>query len=432
MKNRGNLKAWAFAAALAAGALAAPAAGAEPLRVCADPDNLPFSKEQGPQRGMYVDLAELVGKALDRPVEYTWWYTQMQRRALRNTILQGACDAVFALPAGTDYKARGLQRSKPFLNVSYAIVAAPNFSFKSLDDLKRVHLAVQFSSTPHILLSQFEGFKTTTLRSPEEALQALAKGEVDAAFLWGPVAGYENKTRWNSRWRVTPVSGFELAGAVAVAVRRDKDALLADINGALARLEPQIAVLAEKYGFPLDAPVNLALAAAVQGVRIGAAAAVAPAANRAVVPIALVHAVNDPAKPAAQPAPKSAPAAKPPAKAASASAAKPRPKAKPEAAAPTGITSIATGPALNLNANSALGRVLFNDKCSHCHGTDGYSPVRERDVRFLKTRYSDKWPDTASATILNGRTDAGMPVWKEILKPGELEQIVGFLEAIQK
>ena len=100
MTIRGNMKAFAFAAALAAGALVAPAAGADPLRVCADPDNLPFSKSEGPKRGMYVELAELVGKQLGQPVEYTWYYTQMQRRALRNTILQDACDAVFALPAG--------------------------------------------------------------------------------------------------------------------------------------------------------------------------------------------------------------------------------------------------------------------------------------------------------------------------------------------
>ena len=51
MKHRGNFKAFAFAAALAAGALVAPAAGAEPLRVCADPDNLPFTKAEGPERG---------------------------------------------------------------------------------------------------------------------------------------------------------------------------------------------------------------------------------------------------------------------------------------------------------------------------------------------------------------------------------------------
>ena len=52
MTIRGKLKASAFAAVLAAGALVAPVASAEPFRVCADPDNLPFSKYEGPERGM--------------------------------------------------------------------------------------------------------------------------------------------------------------------------------------------------------------------------------------------------------------------------------------------------------------------------------------------------------------------------------------------
>jgi polar amino acid transport system substrate-binding protein len=410
MSIRGSMKAFAFAAALAAGATLAPAARAEPLRVCADPDNLPFSKEQGPQRGMYVELAELVGEKLNRPVEYTWWYTHMQRRALRNTILQDGCDAVFALPANTDYKVRGLQRSKPFLNVSYAIVAAPDFKFKTLDDLKALRLAVQFSSTPHILLSQYEGFKSSTFRSAEAALEALAKGEVDAAFLWGPVAGFENKMRWNSRWRVTSVTGHDLGGAVAVAVKRENTALVAAIDAALVQLEAQIVQLADKYGFPLDAPVNLALHRAAT-----------PMAS-VVVPAALVHAVDDPAppKPATPPKTSKPAAGKAPAKAAS-------------AAASSGITSLVSPTTTtSMSPQAAAGRVMFNDKCSHCHGTDGYSPVRERDVRFLKTRYSDKWLETATTTIREGRPNSGMPVWKEILQPPELDQILGFLGTIQK
>lgn len=401
MKIRGSIKALAFAAALAAGALVAPAAGADPLRVCADPDNLPFSKSEGPERGLYVDLAELVGKQLNQSVEYTWYSTQMQRRALRNTILQDACDAVFALPASADYKVRGLQRSQPFLNVAYAIVAAPGFTFRSLDDLKSQRLAVQFSSTPHILLSQFEGFKSTTYRSAEEALTALAKGEVDAAFLWGPVAGYENKMRWNSRWRVTPVGGHSLDGAVAVAVRREKATLVAAIDRALVALQPQIIELADKYGFPREAPINLA-----------SALAATPRAAIA-VPAALVIAVNDPA-----PAPK-------PAKTV---ANRPR----NAASAPATASAAPAAPAVVLPEGAAEGRVMFNDKCSHCHGTDGFSPVRERDVRYLKARYSDKWTENATTTIRNGRPDAGMPVWKDMLKEPDLARILSFLGTIQK
>ena len=395
MTIRGNMKALAFAAALAAGALVAPVAIADPLRVCADPDNLPFSKSEGPERGMYIELAELVGKQLNQPVEYTWYYTQMQRRALRNTILQDACDAVFALPAGPDYKARGLRKTQAFIEVGYAIVAAPGFTFSSLDDLKSKRLAVQYGSTPQIFLSTLDGFKTTTFRSADEALTALSKGEVDAAFIWGPVAGYENKKRWESRWRVTPVAGNDLSGAVAVAVRSTKEALAADIDRALAALKPQIAELADKYGFPRQPPVNLAVARAALPVTV------------VKVPSSLWLTVSETV----------------PAKKATA-------KAPPKAASAAPAAAVAAAPVLSEAA--LAGRVQFNDRCSHCHGSDGYSPVRERDVRFLKARYSDKWQDTAMTTMKNGRPDAGMPAWKDILKESDVQQIVSFLVSIQK
>jgi polar amino acid transport system substrate-binding protein len=97
-------------------ALSTSSIAAEPLKVCADPDNLPFSKSEGSERGLYVELAELVAKKLDAtPVQYTWWLTYFQRRALRNTA--GDCDAVFALPTDADYKARGLQKTPAFLEV---------------------------------------------------------------------------------------------------------------------------------------------------------------------------------------------------------------------------------------------------------------------------------------------------------------------------
>ena len=78
------------------------------------------------------------------------------------------------------------------------------------------------------------------------------------------------------------------------------------------------------------------------------------------------------------------------------------------------------------------GRDQFNSRCSHCHGTDGFSAVRERDVRYLKMRYGDKWQETATTTITNGRPDAGMPTWGQILKEADIQQIVSFFGSIQK
>src|SRR5262249_13728808 len=63
-----------------------PSAAIDALRVCADPDNLPFSAATGATRGFYVDVAELVAARLGARTEYTWWHTSYGQRALRNTL----------------------------------------------------------------------------------------------------------------------------------------------------------------------------------------------------------------------------------------------------------------------------------------------------------------------------------------------------------
>jgi ABC-type amino acid transport substrate-binding protein/cytochrome c553 len=353
----------------AAGVLVAAPARAETLRVCADPDNLPFSKSEGPERGLYVELAELVAKRLNASVEYTWWLTHNQRRALRNTIMQDACDAVFALPADADYKARGLQRTAPFIELAYAVVAPQGFTFSSLADLKPKRIAVQFMTPPHILLSSQEGFSMSSHRTADEVFDALAKGEADIAIVWGPVAGYENQRRFASRWQLTPVAGQGMGGPVAVAVKKGRDDLAAGIEKALAELKGDIAGLADKYGFPRGKPVDLEKRSQAEG-----------AARFAVVPSRQVAWVNNPADGEA-----------------------------PQA-----------------------GRTRFNDQCSHCHGKDGFSPVQERDLRRLKMRYDAKWEETAVATIKNGRQEKGMPPWKDALDDKQIQQVLGFLKTIQK
>jgi polar amino acid transport system substrate-binding protein len=409
MTIRGMFRASALAAALTAGFTVfavAPAVGAEtgrkPLRVCADPDNLPFTKAEGPERGMYIELAELVAAKLQAPVEYTWYYTTNQRRMLRNTAAKNECDAVFALPS--DYRSRGLVRSKPFFSVGYAVVSAPGYSFGSLDDLRRKRIAVMFNSTPHILLNTLEGFTTTTFLRSDEAFAALAKGEVDAAMLWGPMASYENRKLHNSRWQVTPVSGHDLSGQVAVGVRADQPELAKAIDAALLELAPQIGELAEKYAFPRGKPVQLS-----QRIVHGGAVAVS-------VPGSWLRSVSDKAD------------AKPSGKAPT----KPATKAAPKAAVAATAGTAAAAVAVAAPGADHPGRVRFNDQCSHCHGKDGYSPVRERDLRKLQTRYDAKWPETAEKTIREGRVDAGMPTWKDILKDSDIKELMAFLGSIQR
>lgn len=412
-----------LAIAISAFVLAGTALGASPLRVCADPDNLPFSKSEGPERGLYIELAELLAKKINaEPVQFTWWATYNQRRALRNTA--GDCDAVFALPTDADYRARGLQKSTAFLNLGYALVTAPAFQINGLGDLKGKRLGVQFQTNPHVLLSQRDDLPFTTFRDHDEVFAALAKGEIEAGFIWGPLAGFDNQRKYASRWKVTPLSGTDLTGQVSIAVRRDKPELLKEIDGALAGLKPEIAALSVKYGFPQGNPVALTIAGLAGRTTHAVATLTQVPAN--LVVMTQSNSSDDPAK-----TKKPAPSQKPPSGTGAAKAGINAQSAGKAAASGAAMQEAAAqAPALSQTAQ--LGRVRFNDQCAHCHAPDGASPVRERDLRRLKMRYDAKWRETATTTIKNGRPDAGMPPWKDVLKDPDIEQLLSFLDAVQK
>src|SRR3954468_6781978 len=102
-------------ALLAVALLAALGAEARELRVCADPNNLPFSNQAG--EGFENRIATLIGRELHRPVAYTWW---AQRRGfVRNTLNSGACDLVVGTSAGMEM----LATSRPYYKSTYVFVS---------------------------------------------------------------------------------------------------------------------------------------------------------------------------------------------------------------------------------------------------------------------------------------------------------------------
>ena len=362
---------------------ASSAFAAEPLRVCSDPDNLPFSKSEGPDKGLYIDLAEMVGKRLGTTVEYVWWLSFNQRRALRNT-MEG-CDAYFALPADAAYRVKGVDKSNAFLDLSYAIVAPLGQTFTGLADLKGKRVGVMYGSTPQILLATREGYTSNTFRTHEQMFEALDKGEVDLALMWGPIAGFDNLKLFNSRWQVLPVRGDSLSGQVAVAVSKSRPGLKDQINQALEDLQPEIGKLVVKYGFPTQSPIDLALTTKTPLISSSTLTAQKlPTAKSGFVRVGMKDAQ------------------------------------KPEW----------------LVANASLSpdeaKSVFNNKCSHCHGANGASPVMERDLRKLNLRYKDDWKDVAFTTITKGRPDLGMPTWSGIIADEEIKSIIDFLATVQK
>src|SRR4051812_40288266 len=201
-------------AALVMGA-AAPAPH-RALRVCSDPNNLPFSNAK--EQGFENHLAGIIARDLGASVEYTWW---AQRRGfVRNTLKAGSCDLIMGVPTGMDM----VLRTAPYYRSSYLFItrADRGIDVKSFDDsiLRRVRVGVQLigddgANTPpaHALSNRgiignvrgYTVYGDYSKDSPPSAIiDAVARGEIDVAVAWGPMAGY-----WARRspvpLRLTPV-----------------------------------------------------------------------------------------------------------------------------------------------------------------------------------------------------------------------------------
>src|SRR5258708_7179277 len=109
--------------------------------------------------------------------------------------------------------------TRPFLDVGYAIMAPRSLAFARLDDLKPHRLAVEFRTPAQSLMATKEGFSVSTFRSAEEAVEALGRHEVDAAFVWGPIAGYLTVTKFAGPYRIVPVAGQGMQWRIRIGVR---------------------------------------------------------------------------------------------------------------------------------------------------------------------------------------------------------------------
>jgi ABC-type amino acid transport substrate-binding protein/mono/diheme cytochrome c family protein len=349
--------------------------------VCADPDNLPFSRAEGPDRGLYVELAELVAGRLGLRSEYAWFLSHYGRRAVRNTLLADRCDAYFGLPDDTEFMGRSVIRTRPVLDVGYAVIGPRPLTLSSLDEIKGRRVAVQFGTTPQLLLATRPGFHAVTFKLAEEAMEALTRGEADVAFLWGPTAGYFNKTRLGGAYAIVPIAGEGLQWQAAVGVRKGQDSLKADLDRVLDQLKPEINTLADKYGFPLGRPVN------VDGQR-----GMLRPPERGAGALELMQLQEGTTR-------------------------------------PTPSAGVASSTADGL---IRLGRSLFNQHCSHCHAPNAMSPEPTRDLRRLALRYGSRMREAAYATITVGRVDKGMPAWKDLLGEEGIQNVLGFLESVQR
>lgn len=350
---------------------------APPFRLCADPDNLPFSSKSQDTPGIYIELGREIAARLGRAFEPVWVPTYFAKHAVRTTLLAGHCDGFIGLPEDPDFMGPSLIFSKPILVLGYALVLPQSLTVNTLSDLAGRRVAVQFASPPQSVLATRTDMQPVTVLSPEEGMQKLAQGQADAAFLWGPSAGWIDKTTLHDAYKIVPVAGPHMQWRAAIGFPRDQVSLRDEVNAALDGLTGSAEALKQKYGFPASAPIQLAAAGDTSGT---------------VQPAAPATAAPDSAQP-------------PP-------AAPPSPSADP--------------------AQVAAGHKLFNSNCSHCHGPDAIQGERRINLRLLHHRYNAEMDQVFLNTVTHGRVTKGMPNWSGILTDEEFHAILTFLHSVQE
>jgi mxaJ protein len=231
------------------------------LRVCGDPDNLPFSNEK--REGFENRIAEVVARDLGVTLGYYWW--PHQRGLVRNTLTADRCDVLVGIPKGYDL----VTWTKPYYRSTHALVyrAGRGLAIKSLDDpaLKQLRIGVHQGTPPHDILAErgilanvasYSLFHDPRSPNPDfratKVLDDVMAGRLDAAIVWGPWAGHYAKQR-PAALEVVPLQDrgpVPLSFEISMGVKKGARELRADLETSLARREPEILKILDDYGVP--------------------------------------------------------------------------------------------------------------------------------------------------------------------------------------
>jgi mxaJ protein len=247
----------------------APPPSARELQVCADPNNMPFSDKAG--EGFENKLAELVARDLGAKLSYVWW---AQRRGnVRETLNSGLCDLI----PGVGSSLEMLATTAPYYRSSYVVVTRSDrqLDVQTFDDprLRTLKIGVQLvgddgSNTPpaHALMRRgiienvhgYMIYGDYSEADPQAGiLKAVANGDVDLAFVWGPVAAYF-AGRQAAPLSIRPLSvrfdgpQLPMLFDVSMGVRKNDPQLLKQVDEILQRRSAEVKRIVAAYRVPLS------------------------------------------------------------------------------------------------------------------------------------------------------------------------------------
>jgi quinoprotein dehydrogenase-associated probable ABC transporter substrate-binding protein len=245
---------------------AAPANAKRILRITADPNNLPFSNEK--REGFENKIADLVANELGAQIQYSW---RVQRRGFfRETLKENRADLVLGVPAHFDMALP----TSPYYRSSYVFVYRKdrNLNIRSLDDpaLHKLKIGVQMvgddeTNTPPAHALAHRGIVDNVVgytlygdyrepNPPARIIDAVVKGDIDVAVVWGPLGGYFAKHA-SEPLEVVPVSptadpNLPFTFSIAMGVRKNDTQLHDEIDAVLQRKRTEIDAILDEYNIP--------------------------------------------------------------------------------------------------------------------------------------------------------------------------------------
>lgn len=231
------------------------------LRVCADPADLPFSNQEG--AGYENKIAELVAAKLAVPLAYTWYPQTVG--FVRNTLRANRCDLIIGVVAADEL----VQNTNPYYRSSYvlAVRTADKERFGDLDSplMLGARIGVVAGTPPTNLLVRkglvaqirpYQLLVDTRVEQPARQMMAdLASRQLDAALVWGPIAGY-----WARQQPVPitlvpltsdPRTGLRMDFRISMGMRPNEPEWKHKINELIRELQPQLTAILLDYGVPL-------------------------------------------------------------------------------------------------------------------------------------------------------------------------------------
>jgi mxaJ protein len=237
------------------------------LRVCADPNNLPFSNQR--EEGFENRIAKLVARDLNAKLTYVW---SAQRRGFtRNTLNAHKCDLFVGIPSSFER----VSATVPYYRSSYVFVTRRDrgIELASFDDpqLRKLQIGVQLigddgintppahALTKRHMVQNVHGFSVygdyRTPNPPARIIDAVANGDIDVAVAWGPLAGYFAQ-RERVPLDIRPVSPqidlpfLPFVFDISMGVRRENSGLRDQLNQIITRRRKEIDAILEEFKVP--------------------------------------------------------------------------------------------------------------------------------------------------------------------------------------